>query len=887
MIEKYWEAYDVALQKSVARYDQYKHKHILPSHLRNYRSYKQSKPSWKVISIKPNIPEKINFLSDLANNLWWSWNIDAQELFQSIDEKLWMESEKNPKILLEKLNYDRLLSLSQDELFVQRLELIHRKFNQYMKEAENATGPKIAYFSMEYGLHDSIRIYSGGLGILAGDYLKEASDSNKNMVAVGLVYRYGYFRQGINHRGEQENRYPSQRSVNLPIQPVKDKYDDWLTIQVALPGRILHAKVWKCQVGRISLYLLDTDCGENNTRDRTITHNLYGGDWENRFKQELLLGVGGIRVLNELGMHPDVYHCNEGHAAFTGIERLRELIEDEGCSFNKALEIVRSTSLFTTHTPVPAGHDSFDENILRTYIPHYSERLNLTWDQFMNLGRFIPNNKSQKFSMSVLAARLSQEVNGVSAIHGRVSREMFHTLFPGYYPEEIHIGHVTNSVHLPTWLANEWYYLFHQKFGSDFYKRQKEEDMWSYVYDIPDESVWTIRRRLKRELFRYVKQKLHTDMTARQESPKLIIDTMESLDNRILTIGFARRFATYKRAYLLFSNLKRLEKIVNRKKRPVQFLFAGKAHPKDKAGQDLIKRIIEIGRKPEFVGRIVFLEDYDMEMARKLVQGVDVWLNTPTYPMEASGTSGMKAIMNGVLNLSVADGWWAEGYRPNAGWSIKEAEKGANQDFQNELDAEVLYNLIEDDLLPTYYHNNENGVPESWIQYIKNSMASIAPHFTMKRMLDEYYEKFYGKLYVRSKLLLDNRQKKLRDIVKWKNSIRKVWDTIEVFEVQFPETEDGLLTLGDHFQAKLILKSPEIPADQLKVEVIIGRTNGMEVNKIIRTYEMKLEKSEGDELTFLFDTTLSHAGDFKYAIRIYPYHPDLPHRMDFPLLKWI
>lgn len=887
MITKYWEAYDIALKKADARYDKYKHKHILPTHLRMYKSYKQTRPSWKNITIKPNIPKRIAALSDLANNLWWCWNSDAEQLFSSIDEQLWLKAEKNPKVLLEYLNYDTLNRLSEDSIFVQRLDNVEKRFKDYMAQKEEPNGPKVAYFSMEYGLHDSIRIYSGGLGVLAGDYLKQASDSNKNMVAVGLVYRFGYFRQALNHRGEQENLYPSQRSANLPIEMVKDQYGEWLTIQVALPGRVLHAKVWRCDVGRIPLYLLDTDCEENNTKDRSITHNLYGGDWENRFKQELLLGVGGIRLLNALNITPDIYHCNEGHAAFIGIERLRELIEEQGSSFNKALEIVKASNLFTTHTPVPAGHDAFEEDMLRTYIPHYAERLNLNWDQFMNLGRFIPNDKTQKFSMSVLAARLSQEINGVSEIHGRVSREMFHSLYQGYYPEETHIGYVTNSVHLPTWAAKEWKNLFEQKFGDEFVNRQDDPQIWNYIHEVPEESIWSIRRKLKRQLFRYIKLKLHSDMTNRQESPKLILKALENLDDRILTIGFARRFATYKRAYLLFSNLKRLEKILARKKRPVQFIFAGKAHPHDAAGQELIRKIVEISRKSEFVGRVIFLEDYSMDMANKLVAGVDVWLNTPTYPMEASGTSGMKAIMNGVLNLSVADGWWAEGYRPNAGWAIREAEKGVDPTFQNELDAEILYNLIEDDLLPAYYHHNENGIPENWIQYIRNSMSEIAPRFTMKRMLDEYYMKFYNKLYTRTTDLRANQQKKLRDLVSWKNHMRRAWEALEIFDVKFPDIGDNQLTLGDRFKAHVILKAPDIEPESIRVELIIGKGEGFKVDEIVRKFDMLLERVDGDELTFMFETVLGHAGDFKYAIRVYPYHPSLPHRMDFPLLKWV
>ncbi|MFA8299513.1 MAG: alpha-glucan family phosphorylase [Hyphomicrobiales bacterium] len=887
LIFKYWNAYDIALDKSSNRYEQYKHKHILPTHLRIYRSYKQTEPSWKKISIHPRIPKKLKALMDMSNNLWWSWNTEAEELFEMIDPSLWIKSQRNPKKMLESLNYEQLSHLANDDIFIQRLNIVERRFTAYLDDAKQKKGPKIAYFSMEYGLHDSIKIYSGGLGMLAGDYLKQASDSNVNMVGVGLIYRYGYFQQQINHKGEQINTYPSQRSSHLPIVPVADDDNHWLSVQVALPGRVLHARVWLCHVGRISLYLLDTDCEENNERDRVITHQLYGGDNENRFIQELLLGVGGIRLLNVLGISPDIYHCNEGHAAFTGIERLREFIDNDKLSFNQALEIVRSTSLFTTHTPVPAGHDAFEENTLRTYIPHYAERLNLNWEQFMNLGRFTPNNKNEKFSMSVLATRLSQEVNGVSAIHGKVSREMFHSLYPGYYPAELHISHVTNAVHYPTWTAKEWKYVFHQKFGDEFIDNQDSEKHWKYLHKISDEAMWSVKRKLKLELFEYLHHKLHSSLTSRQESPKLILKTLENLNDRVLTICFARRFATYKRAYLLFSNLKRLEKIVNRKKRPVQFIFAGKAHPNDKAGQELIKKIIEISRRPEFLGKIIFLENYNMEMAKKLLHGVDIWLNTPTYPLEASGTSGMKAVMNGTLNLSVLDGWWAEGYTHDAGWAIKESEEDVNQEFQNELDAEILYNLIEDEVIPAFYYHNENGIPEQWIGYMRNSFTKIAPRFTMKRMLDEYYGKFYNKLYKRSVSLMADDNKKLNEIVRWKNEMRMTWEHLEVVDIVMSGDNGTHATLGDELSAEIKIKAPDVEPEDIHVEVIVGQGESGSVKEIKRTYQMDLVNSENDVLTFKSSVILEYAGDFRYAIRVYPYNKDLPHRMDFPLLKWV
>ncbi|HSG68708.1 MAG TPA: alpha-glucan family phosphorylase, partial [Bacteroidales bacterium] len=736
---------------------------------------RDAEPKWKKVLVKAEIPAKLKGLFELSRNLWWTWNCEAEELFSLIDTDIWEESGHNPVALLEMITLERYKELEKDTAFINQLEELLKRFHDYMAVKPAGDAPLISYFSMEFGLHESIKIYSGGLGILAGDYLKQASDSGMNMIGVGLMYRYGYFYQSLAPHGEQIAEYIPQRFSHLPITPVRDENGDWVKVSIALPGRSMSAKAWKLAIGRITLYLLDADISENQPKDRTITYQLYGGDNEHRLKQELLLGVGGIRLLENLGLKPAVYHCNEGHAAFIGIERIRRLISGRIITFEMAREIVRSSTLFTTHTPVPAGHDSFSEDLLRTYIPHYASRLNVSWEEFMGLGRMNVNNHNENFSMSVLAVNLSQEVNGVSRIHGWESRKMFAGMFPGFFPSEVNIGYVTNGVHYGTWTAKPWRKLYMETFGEGFYDGQSDPSFWQKIHKVPDAEIWKIRKELKKDLFDFLRKKLSADMTRRQEAPKHIINTIEKLDEDVLTIGFARRFATYKRAQLLFMNEEKLSAIINNKDHPVQFVFAGKAHPNDKAGQDLIRHIIEISRKPEFEGKIIFVENYNMHVARKLVQGVDIWLNTPTRPLEASGTSGMKAIMNGVLNFSVLDGWWAEGFIEDAGWAIPEERTFQNQQFQDELDAETIYNILEEDITPKFYDNNESGFPPEWVKLIKNSTAGICSRFTMKRMLDEYKVNYYEPLSKRAVDIKADDCAMAKEIAEWKDKIRKNW----------------------------------------------------------------------------------------------------------------
>jgi phosphorylase/glycogen(starch) synthase len=885
LLKYYKEAYSIALEKVNDRSDLFRDKRQAEVVI-SVNGKKTSHPEWRKVLVSSKFPESLKGLLELSRNLYWCWHSEATDLFRLIDPDHWENTDHNPIALLESLSYSKLQALEKNKDFMDRLKVVMAHFDAYMAQSSKKKSPKIAYFSMEFGLHESVKIYSGGLGVLAGDYLKEASDSNSDMVGIGLLYRYGYFKQTLSPFGEQIPQYYPQRFNHLPIKPVRYPDGEWITIGVSLPGRTMYAKVWKLEVGRICLYLLDADIDENSENDRFVTHQLYGGDIEVRFKQELLLGVGGIRMLEAIGIEPDLYHCNEGHAAFIGIERLREYVQNHQLSFLQAIELVRASTLFTTHTPVPAGHDAFTEDMLRTYIPHYAIRLNISWNTFMNLGRYVENNTDQKFSMSVLAAKLSQEMNGVSRIHGQVSRQMFKNMYNGFYENEIHIGYVTNGVHLPTWTNSKWKKLYIQEFGEGFLQDQSNAEYWKNIHKVPDERIWQIRQELRGELVSNIKKRLKDSMSTSSEKPKQLLQIVDSLDGKALTIGFARRFATYKRAHLLFSNIERLAQILSNTKYPVQFVFAGKAHPADKAGADLIKRIIEVSRMPQFVSKIIFLENYDMAMARKLVQGVDIWLNTPTRPLEASGTSGEKAVMNGVVNFSVLDGWWAEGYREDAGWALKEEPTYENQQFQDELDAETIYNILEDEIIPTFYDRDINDVPHAWIQYVKNTISGIAPHFTMKRQLDDYYTKYYYKLAERFALLKEDDNAAMRRLASWKFRMLRNWDGIEIVDVILPNPASQVLNLGDLFVAELILNLGDIAPDDVMVEMISGQKVNDQMVEPQQIRELHLTKVDGNLSHFLIEVETSLAGVFDFAFRITPKNPLLPHRMDFNLVKW-
>jgi alpha-glucan phosphorylase-like protein len=592
-------------------------------------------------------------------------------------------------------------------------------------------------------------------------------------------------------------------------------------------------------------------------------------------------------MLDMIGLKPELYHSNEGHSAFIGLERLRKLIQNEKLTFPQAVEVVRSSTLFTTHTPVPAGHDTFPEDLLRRYVSHIPDHLNLKWEQFMNLGRMIDNDVNEKFSMSVLAAKLSQEINGVSKIHGKVTREMMRDLYPGFYPDELHIGYVTNGVHLPTWTAKSWLQLYSKEFGDGFFEDQSNPQYWKKIHQVDDEVIWKTRMKQKTQMTEHLMQHLIADMTRRHENPKLIFKMRELSNPKALTIGFARRFATYKRAHLLFSNLDRLSRIVNNKTHPVQFMFAGKAHPHDKAGQDLIKRIYEISHMPDFIGKIFFFENYDMQLAKYLIRGVDIWLNTPTRPLEASGTSGEKAVMNGIVNFSVLDGWWAEGYRPNAGWALQEESTYDNHQFQDELDAETIYSILEEEIVPIYYDVNSKGISAKWVSYIKNTISEIAPHFTMKRQLDDYIRQYYAPLFKRSRIMTGKNYEMARHIASWKRKVLRGWDSIEVIAMKTPDSNQKPLSLGESFKAEIILDLNELSGTDIGIEVLFGRKINDEVNAPDFLEEMTIIRSEKNIVVFGCDITINRAGVYDFVFRVFPKSPLLPHRQDFNLVKWI
>ncbi|MDD6738004.1 MAG: alpha-glucan family phosphorylase [Prevotella sp.] len=839
-------------------------------------------PQWKELVVKSTLPEELKCLDEIAHNLWWVWNFEARDLYRDLDPELYSKVKHNPVLLLERLSYERKEEIVKDKELMKRIKSVYKMFRDYMDVKPDATRPSVAYFCMEYGIHSALKIYSGGLGMLAGDYVKEASDSNVDMCAVGFLYRFGYFTQTLSMDGQQIAKYEAQNFNSIPVERV---YQDGapLVIDVPYTNYQVHASVWKANVGRVTLYLLDTDNEMNSEFDKPITHSLYGGDWENRLKQEILLGIGGMLLLKKLGIKKDIYHCNEGHAALCNLQRLCDYIE-EGLTFNQAIELVRASSLYTVHTPVPAGHDYFDEGLFGKYMGAYPAKLGITWDEFIGMGRINPEDHNERFCMSTFACNTCQEVNGVSKLHGWVSQKMFAPIWNGYYPEENHVGFVTNGVHFPTWAATEWKQLYGKYFDNSFMSDQSNQSIWEAIYNVDDEIIWKTRKGLKQKLVEYIRVQFRDTWLKNQGDPSRVVSLLESIDSNALIIGFCRRFATYKRAHLLFTDLDRLSKIVNNPERPVKFLFAGKAHPADGAGQGLIKKIYEISQRPEFLGKIIFLEDYDFMLARRLVSGVDIWMNTPTRPLEASGTSGEKAEMNGVVNLSVLDGWWLEGYREGAGWALTEKRTYQNQGYQDQLDAATIYGLLENEIIPLFYNKNKKGFSEGWVKVIKNSIAQIAPHYTMKRQLDDYYSKFYCKEADRfSKLAADN-NKLAKEIAQWKEAVAERWDAIDVVSSTWDIPSTGAMT-GVGYTVKYVINEQGLD-DAVGLEIVSVYTDENGEERIASVRPLTVVGREGNNYTFEGKIELSNAGNFKSAVRMYPKNSNLPHRQDFCYVKW-
>lgn len=841
--------------------------------------------TWKQVSVKSRIPKELDKLEELSHNMWWAWSHDARMLFKSLDEKLFEEVGQNPVMLLERLSYEKLEELSKDKAIIKKMNDVYAMFREYMDVEPDKNRASVAYLCMEYGLNQALKIYSGGLGVLAGDYLKEASDSNVDMCAVGFLYRYGYFTQTLSMDGQQIANYEAQNFGSLPIERQLDENGNPMIVEVPYMDYKVYASVWRVNVGRIKLYLLDTDNELNSEYDRPITHSLYGGDWENRLKQEILLGIGGVLTLKKLGIKKDIYHCNEGHAALCNIQRLLDYV-NEGLTFNQALELVRASSLYTVHTPVPAGHDYFDEGMFGKYMSGYATALGITWDELIGMGRQNPDDHSERFCMSTFACNTCQEVNGVSWLHGKVSQDMFANIWKGYFPEESHVGYVTNGVHFPTWSATEWQRLYKKHFDANFMNDQSNQNIWEAIYNVSDEEIWKTRMELKTKLIQYIREKFRDSWLKNQGDPSRVVSLMDKINPNALLIGFGRRFATYKRAHLLFTDLDRLAKIVNNPDYPVQFLYTGKAHPADGAGQGLIKKIYEISQRPEFLGKIIFLENYDMQLARRLVSGVDIWMNTPTRPLEASGTSGEKALMNGVVNLSVLDGWWLEGYREGAGWALTEKRTYTNQGYQDQLDAATIYSLLENEILPLYYARNSKGFSPGWIKTIKNSIAQIAPHYTMKRQLDDYYSKFYNKEAARFKTLAADNYKKAKEIAAWKESVAEKWDDIEIVSTEKCEALiNGQIESGQDYKIKVVVDEKGLN-DAIGIELVTLHTDKDGKERIYSVEPLNMVKQEGNLYTFECVHTINNAGSFKVAYRMYPKNEELPHRQDFCYVKW-
>jgi starch phosphorylase len=841
-------------------------------------------PTWKEITVKSSLPEALKCLDEIAHNMWWVWNYEARDLFRDLDPELYREVRHNPVMLLERLSFDRKEEIVKDKALMKRINGVYDLFRAYMDVEPDATRPSVAYFCMEYGIHSALKIYSGGLGMLAGDYVKEASDSNVDMCAVGFLYRFGYFTQSLSMDGQQIANYESQNFNSLPIVRQLDNEGNPMVVDVPYNNYMVHAYVWCVNVGRVKLYLLDTDNEMNSEFDRPITHSLYGGDWENRLKQEILLGIGGMLLLKKLGIKKDVYHCNEGHAALCNLQRLCDYIET-GLSFNQALELVRASSLYTVHTPVPAGHDYFDAGLFGKYMGGYPQRLGITWDEFIGMGRINPEDHNEKFCMSTFACNTCQEVNGVSKLHGWVSQKMFAPIWNGYYPEENHVGYVTNGVHFPTWAATEWRRVYAQYFDKNFMSDQSNENIWHGIYNTPDEEIWSTRMALKQKLVDYIRLQFRDTWLKNQGDPSRVVSLLEKITPNALIIGFCRRFATYKRAHLLFTDLERLSKIVNNPERPVQFLFAGKAHPADGAGQGLIKKIYEISQRPEFLGKIIFLENYDMELARRLVSGVDVWMNMPTRPLEASGTSGQKAELNGVLNFSVLDGWWYEGYKEGAGWALTDKQTYSDHKYQDELDAATIYHMLENEIVPLYYDQTDD-VPKKWVQFIKNSVSKIAPEFTTKRMITDYLDRFYIQQAERAIALRANNFKAARELATWKQQVNAVWNDLEVVSVDMSDFSTENYGIGDTYNITVTIDRKN-PVVDLGLEVVFASGNDENSLKIVHSEPFALASSEGTIATYKAELSLNLPGIFKYGIRIYPSNAMLPHKQDFALLKWI
>jgi starch phosphorylase len=860
-------------------------------------------PTLRRFTVIPRLPASIEKLRALAHNLWWAWSPEARELFTRIDADLWDEVHGNPIELLSRVPQARLDELGTDDAFVAHLEASHAALEKYLsregwfrKTFPEANGAKIAYFSMEYGLHESLPIYSGGLGVLAGDHLKTASDLGLPLVGIGLAYAEGYFRQVLADDGLQGERYPINDWHRLPVQPVFDGTGKRLIVHVAYPDRAVDVQLWRVQVGRVPLYLLDANLEQNTPADRAITGPLYGGDQEFRVRQEIMLGIGGMYALESIGITPTVCHMNEGHSAFLGLERISRLMRSKGVSFAVATEACSAGNVFTTHTPVPAGNDVFAPELVTKYLEPYRAALKLNEQQLLDLGRAAPlasGGTDKRFSMPVFAIHTADNYNGVSALHGEVSRKMYNDLWPELPEHEVPIGSITNGVHIPSWVSDEMGALFTRYLGPRWAESTHDRALWARVQDIPDAELWQIHTHRRQRLVTLARQWLRASGERRGASRAEIDMADEVLDPQALTIGFARRFATYKRSTLLFSDVERVMKILGNADRPVQLVFAGKAHPQDKPGKELIRSIVRASRDAGLRGKVIFIEDYDMRIARAMVAGVDVWLNTPRRPLEASGTSGMKAAANGALNLSILDGWWAEAWRDygwQVGWAIGRGEE-YQSDAGDKLEAEALYDLLEREVVPLFFdRESRDGMPRGWVKRMKNAIAKLVPDYNTQRMVQQYSEKFYVPAIRTSNAMMNDGLKAAEQLVAWKEKVKAAWPQVAIASVApVSKTE---LAVGEKMTVEAIVKLGSLKPEDVAVELYYGPTLGgqeLPTGSIVR---MALDTTAGaataatDALRFVGSIPTSESGAHAFAARVIPFNAAMSHPYETTLIRW-
>ncbi len=845
----------------------------------------------RTFTVLPVLPEELTPLQEIAKNLWWTWNPDAVDLFQRMDPELWDEVEHNPMVLLKKLPQTRLDNLAKDRAFLAHLKRTKEALDQYMADETWFTnhhgdlkGTRIAYFSAEFGIHESLPIYSGGLGILAGDHLKSASDLGLPLVGVGLFYHYGYCRQYLNSEGWQQEVYQENPPDQMPMDLVRNEEGNPVLVELDFPGRKVFAQSWKVQVGRVPLYLLDTNLERNQREDRWITGQLYGGDMDMRIRQEVVLGIGGIRLLKRLGLCPHTCHMNEGHSAFLALERTRNLMEEKNLSFHEAKEAVALGNVFTTHTPVPAGNDVFPPHLLEPYFKEYTGKLGLSWEDFLRLGRVHPEDQGENFCMTVLALRFAEHRNGVSKLHGAVSREMWKEIWPGLPENEVPITSITNGIHASTWVGKEMSALLTTYLGPDWFLPPFNPSTFMRVKRIPDAELWRTHERARERLVTFVRTRLAAQLKKRGVPSSEVRRAEEVLDPFALTIGFARRFADYKRGSLIFRDLERIRRILTDPERPVQLVFAGKAHPKNDTGKNYIKQIVQVGREAGLRTHVVFIEDYDANVARYLVQGVDLWLNNPRRPLEASGTSGMKVAANGGLNMSVLDGWWCEGYRPDLGWAIGRGETYDDPVYQDEVESRAIYDLLEQEVVPTFYERDRDGLPRGWIARMKASLASIVPFFETGRMVSQYAERFYF-LGTRLWKEFSADGNKVRALGTWKEKVENLWAGVKIVKVETHNPPQ--LSIGSSLEVKALVHLGSLPPEDVGVEIYYGPVDAENKIKVGNCVPMSLADRKEEGL-FLFEGRIpcSISGAHGYAVRILPRNPELGTRLVPGLITW-